>query len=218
MDGDALVAFLIPNAQQWIASQRDAHRPHSSPLPAADSALLQRYFRQATLERSRIRRVPQIQNPPFYADLARVGIPIPLDFRQMTGITFDDTILISASYCATEPGISLLFHEMVHVAQYAFLGVSEFAIQYVKGWAQYGFDYFSIPLEREAYDLQERFTKPSRNPFSVETIVETNSNPDSVLSLMDNVQSGRDTFGEGSKEREGNNAVALREYMESRDK
>jgi hypothetical protein len=172
MDADALVAFLIPNAQQWIASQRDAHRPHSIPLPAADAVLLQRYFRQATLGRSRIRRVPQIENPPFYKDLARAGIPMPLDFRQMTGITFDDTILIGDSYCAAQPGISLLFHEMVHVAQYAFLGVDEFAIQYVKGWAQSGFDYIAIPLEREAYDLQGRFTEAPSVSFSVERFVE----------------------------------------------
>jgi hypothetical protein len=173
MDADALVAFLIPNAQQWIASQRNAHRPHSNPLPATDADILQRYFRPTTLGRSRIRRVPQIENPPFYADLARAGIPMPLDFRQMSGIAFDDTVLISDSYRGTRPGISLLFHEMVHVAQYAFLGVSEFALQYVKGWAQNGFDYFAIPLEREAYILQRRFVEAPSVSFSVETIVET---------------------------------------------
>jgi hypothetical protein len=51
--------------------------------------------------------------------------------------------------------------------------VGEFAIQYVKGWAQYKFDYFAIPLEREAYDLQERFAEASSASFSVESIVET---------------------------------------------
>jgi len=34
MNADAFVAFLIPNAQNWIASQRDTHRPHSIPLPS----------------------------------------------------------------------------------------------------------------------------------------------------------------------------------------
>jgi hypothetical protein len=139
MSTDALVTFLIPNAQHWIASQRDVHRPHSSPLPSEDTAALQKYFRLTTLGRARIRYVPQIENPPFYKDLAQAGIPMPLDFRQMAGITFDDIILISNLRSETQGRVSLLFHELVHVAQYNFLGVGEFAIQYVRGWAKNGF-------------------------------------------------------------------------------
>jgi hypothetical protein len=173
MDAEALVAVLIPNAQQWITSHRDSHLSHSAPLPAEDVAILQKFFRRATLERARLRGVQQIENPPFYADLARAGIPMPLDFRQMAGITFDNTILIRDSFSPTQPRISLLFHEMVHVAQYSFLGVREFAIQYVKGWVQNSFDYFAIPLEREAYDLQRRFSESPSVEFYVESIVET---------------------------------------------
>ncbi len=42
--------------------------------------------------------------------------------------------------------------------------------------------------------------------------------PDAVQSLLDNVQRGRVTFLFSSKEKELNNAVALREYLESRGK
>jgi hypothetical protein len=45
------------------------------------------------------------------------------------------------------------------------LGVPAFAGRYVEGWAQSGFDYFAIPLERQAYELQNRFERGElRNP------------------------------------------------------
>jgi uncharacterized protein YeaO (DUF488 family) len=54
--------------------------------------------------------------------------------------------------------------------------------------------------------------------FKRQYFEELDFNPDAVQSLLDNVQSGRVTFLYGSKERERNNAVALREYVESRVK
>jgi len=116
--------------------------------------------------------VPQIENPPFYAELIRAGHPIPLDFRQMAGITFDNTILINKSYYAAQAFMPLLFHELVHVVQYGCLGVPEFATRYVMGWAQNGFNYASIPLERDAYDLQIKFQQSQNIRFSVENIIE----------------------------------------------
>jgi len=89
----------------------------------------------------------------------------------MAGITFVDTILISDLYAHDQPRISLLFHEMVHVVQYGWLGVSEFTSQYVQGWVQNGFVYAEIPLERDADELQKRFDSAPQNPFSVEEIV-----------------------------------------------
>jgi hypothetical protein len=60
---------------------------------------------------------------------------------------------------------------MVHVVQYGWLGVAEFTSQYVEGWAQNEFSYAAIPLEREAYELQERFDSAPQDTFSVEEIV-----------------------------------------------
>lgn len=45
---------------------------------------------------------------------------------------------------------------------------------------------------------------------------ELDSLPDAVQSLLDNVLGGKGTFLYSSKEKELNNAVALREYLESR--
>ena len=171
MDVHALVVFLIQNGRKWIIDQREVHYPHSVPLGGREIEILKWFYREATMERTRIRHVPKIVNPSFYTDLARSGISIPLDFSQMAGITFVDTILLSDLYAHVQPRISLLFHEMVHVVQYGWLGVSEFTSQYVRGWAQNGFVYAEIPLEREAYELQKRFENAPKNPFSVEEFV-----------------------------------------------
>jgi len=48
------------------------------------------------------------------------------------------------------------------------LGVNEFLRQYVVGFAEGGFDYNAIPLERQAYELQRRFEiLPPGMTFSV---------------------------------------------------
>ena len=172
MDVSALVAFLIQNGRKWIIDQREFHYPQSISLGGGkEIEILKMFYREATIERTRIRHVPKIENPSFYTDLARSGMSIPLDFSQMAGITFVDTILLSDLYAHVQPRISLLFHEMVHVVQYGWLGVSEFTSQYVRGWAQNGFVYAEIPLERDAYELQKRFDSAPQYIFSVEEIV-----------------------------------------------
>jgi hypothetical protein len=55
---------------------------------------------------------------------------------------------------------------MVHVTQYRLLGAKRFAELYVIGWAQNGFEYGRIPLERQAYDLQKKFDE-GKGPFAV---------------------------------------------------
>jgi hypothetical protein len=62
---------------------------------------------------------------------------------------------------------ALLFHELVHVTQYAQMGVKEFAARYVNGFIQGG-SYEEIPLEKNAYLLEERFSKDAARVFSVD--------------------------------------------------
>jgi len=172
MDVNALMVFLIPNARRWITDQRNKHRPHSSALTPQTIRSLHQYFRHVTLERAQIRIVDQIENPPFYTDLIKMGIEGLIDFRKMAGITFDDTILINKLCSGIPPPLTLMFHEFVHVAQYGLLGVGEFARQYVLGWAENGFSYESIPLEFEAFALQTQFERSPQSYFSVEEVIE----------------------------------------------
>jgi len=65
---------------------------------------------------------------------------------------------------------STLFHELVHAVQYRVLGLQKFARLYVTGFLNGG-GYDGIPLERQAYELEERFSRDPRTVFSVENDV-----------------------------------------------
>ena len=90
-------------------------------------------------------------------------------FTQMNGITFSDTVVLTQAYSDPNVSAPLLFHECVHVVQYRKLGVDRFVEEYVRGWADNNYDYSSIPLEQEAYALENRFSSGER--FSVEAVV-----------------------------------------------
>jgi len=127
------------------------------------------FFGTNTLARIRVVSLKEIPNPPFYSVLIGRGQQIPLDFTQMAGITFLDTVLISEKEAElSEPGLtSLLFHEAVHVVQYEHLGLEQFMQEYVMGWANNGFEYPNIPFEQQAYALQDRFLENPSVVFSV---------------------------------------------------
>jgi hypothetical protein len=168
---EQLINYLIVNGKAWVKSQRESHRPKAEPLPTAAREHLSPYFDKETLESIRVRQVEHIENPEFYEVFEKAGQPIPLDFRAMEGITFIDTILIAESRMVSKDWTSSLFHECVHAVQYQVLGLDRFIEEYVRGWAKKGFDYFSIPLERQAYDLQRVFEMDKQQSFSVEIAV-----------------------------------------------
>jgi hypothetical protein len=166
-----LLGFLAEQGKAWVLSQREEHRKRGTALSPPDAQRLGRYFEPETLEPLRVCTVEKIANPPFYAELEKAGIAIPMDLRQMEGITFLDTVVVAARKMAESSRISLLFHESVHAAQYRLLGLDRFLEAYVRGWAENGRDYFSIPLEREAYALQVGFETGGNHPFSVEQAI-----------------------------------------------
>jgi hypothetical protein len=80
----------------------------------------------------------------------------------MAGITFEDVVV------HVEPlTTSLLFHELVHAVQYKHLGLNGFAKHYVRGFLTGG-SYEEIPLEKQAYALEDRFSRDPSRSFSVE--------------------------------------------------
>lgn len=52
------------------------------------------------------------------------------------------------------------------------LGVDKLVDRYIDGWAGNGYDYDSIPLERDAYELQRKFESSPQSQLSVESEVE----------------------------------------------
>jgi hypothetical protein len=84
------------------------------------------------------------------------------DFSEMAAITFVDVVVSHQ-----ELTDSLLFHELVHVVQHAQMGVRDFAVRYINGFIQGG-SYEEIPLEKNAYLLEERFSQNEKQIFSVD--------------------------------------------------
>ncbi len=164
-----MLDFLKLNGKDWVVSQRDTYRLKAMNLRHEDNIVLENHFHARTLENVRICYVDQIENPHFYASFVKTGQPIPIDFRKMRGMTFIDTIVIAGPKVTPGEWLSLLFHECVHVCQFIILGVDEFINRYIDGWAGNGYDYASIPLEVDAYELQREYESSTLRPLSVES-------------------------------------------------
>jgi hypothetical protein len=79
----------------------------------------------------------------------------------MVGITFQDVVV------HVEPLTTpLLFHELIHAVQYKHLGLSGFAKHYGHGFLTGG-SYEEIPLEKQAYGLEERIGLPEIPPCTL---------------------------------------------------
>ncbi|MGE0556506.1 MAG: hypothetical protein AB7R55_24030 [Gemmatimonadales bacterium] len=86
-----------------------------------------------------------------------------LRLGRFAAITLIDTVLVGPSIGATGARWhELLFHELVHVAQFRALGTDGFAREYLRGWLAGGRRYERIPLEIEAYTLARRFAAGER--------------------------------------------------------
>jgi hypothetical protein len=79
----------------------------------------------------------------------------------MAAITFYDVVVSRESFSN-----GLLFHELVHAEQFRQLGISRFADLYVRGFLN-GCGYEAIPLEVNAYTLEDRFGREPDRGFSV---------------------------------------------------
>jgi len=177
VDESELRSFLHEHTPKWITEQEASLRVIAFPLTSELHERLAPFFGD-TLADARISSVP-MSSPAWYSDLLGRGVDQRdlLDFSNLVAITFNTAVNLLPD--APEPTMGLLFHEFVHVLQYRLLGVQEFARRYVDVWlAGKGFldrpdlRYVSIPLERQAYDLQARFAAAPDSAFSVEAALQ----------------------------------------------
>ncbi len=127
------------------------------------------FFPQEVLDLTRLIVLDgtRVENPPFYAFLLQIGFTTLPDFTTMAAVTFGDVIVSHQPFTNR-----LLFHELVHVEQYKQLGIPRFAELYVRGFLNCG-GYDGIPLEVNAYLLEDRFESDPLTLFSVENEVGT---------------------------------------------
>ena len=170
MTSDQMLAYLTAKGEEWVVEQRALHHPVARPLGLQLLSDLQAFFGEDVLDAARFASVGLLPNPGFYRELLAMGQSIPLDFSLMHGITFVDTVLLSERFRSSWSP-ALYFHELVHVVQYQILGAAGFMKRYVRGWAENGFRYEAIPLEKDAYELQERYQTRPKTLFSVRQIV-----------------------------------------------
>ncbi len=169
MDMNQLMALLIGQGQNWIKEQRLVFRPLGRTLPDTAMAQFSLYFEEPLLREVRLVAVPALENPAFLSEyqpfFAEKAIPL-LDFSSMAGITLVDTILLVDRFLEASAS-SLIFHELVHAVQYELLGPEKFVELYIMGWVNQGFNYAAIPLEMDAYELQNRYEAEPSDTFSV---------------------------------------------------
>jgi hypothetical protein len=169
---EQLRPYLIERYLEWVDEQRAVLLPEARPLTKEEKSGFQGYFEERILDMARVATVERIQNPGFYDELAKSGVPIPLDFNQAIGLALVDCIIIRKQlWTYPESAFSTIFHELVHVVQIDMLGIRRHIELYADSLMQNDLQYHSVIFEKQAYELSARFDK-KKPSFSVSQAIE----------------------------------------------
>src|SRR5260370_40791110 len=151
----AIVLQVANAVEDYITGSRKKYQPQAVALTPPQRATPAPCFPAEILDGSRfcVLRNSRIEDPAFYGMARMMGFKNLPDFSSMAAITFVDVVV-----SRQELTDSLLFHELVHAVQYAQLGSKDFASRYVKGFIGGG-SYEQIPLEKNPYELESRFSQ-----------------------------------------------------------
>ena len=160
----AMVSQLATMVENYISSSREKYAPQAVPLTDAQRSAMQPFFSAAVLDSARVcvLRDTRVPNPSMYSMAKMMGIRNLPDFSDMAAITFVDVIVAHQDFTD-----ALLFHELVHVTQFAQMELKEFATRFVNGFIEGG-SYEEIPLEKQAHELESRFSQNAAETFSVD--------------------------------------------------
>src|SRR6185312_12243717 len=160
----AMISQLASMVEEYVTSSRKKYAPQAVPLTDAQRTAMQPFFSSPVLDSARLSvlRGTRVSNPPMYAMAKMMGIRNLPDFAAMTAITFVDVIVSHQEFTD-----ALLFHELVHVVQYAQMDMKEFAARFVNGFIQGG-SYEEVPLEKMAHEMENRFSHNATQVSSVE--------------------------------------------------
>ena len=160
-DQIAQVSGLVAD---YISSQQQKYASRAVPLTSQQKAAVSPFFAPELLVNTLLLVLEgeRVANPDFYPMLRNLGFKNLPDQSAMAAITFCD-VVVSNEVISDE----LLFHELVHVEQYRQLGIRQFSALYVHGFLKGG-SYDAIPLEVNAYTLEDRFRREPHRRFSVQ--------------------------------------------------
>lgn len=154
----------------WVNHRRGEYRPGSRDLTENEKVALAGFFTEDLLESVRVAEVGCIEAPWVCRAAAKARVARSLWPELLAGLALADLIVVRQDGTRPAP-VPLLFHELVHVVQYQVLGVSGFTREYIRQWAAAGFDYTSLPMEVDAYEMQARFEERPEERFAVEAVV-----------------------------------------------
>lgn len=163
------IAQVCSLVADYISTQRQKYAPRAVPLTAQQRAAVAPFFSSELLGNTRLLVLTgeRVANPDFYPMLRGLGFKNLPDQSTMAAITFCDVVVSHEPFSN-----GLLFHELVHVEQYRQLGIPRFADLYVRGFLKSG-SYEAIPLELNAYTLEDRFRREPHKSFAVQREVAT---------------------------------------------
>jgi len=141
----------LPRVRQWIEHTLERSEPQAVPVSSLGLPRLARHYPLGLLRTTKAVHVPSTPIPP----LGRLGLDelVEMERRSFAAITFRDRVFVVPS----EASESLYFHELVHVVQWARLGVERFLWVYGLGLLEHG--YRQSPLERMAYRLERGYQR-----------------------------------------------------------
>lgn len=160
---ESVISQLIKAVEDYIVHSREKYFPRAAVLNQDQITALQPFFLLEDLSRTRVLVLDgsRIQDPPFYSMARIMGIKNLPSFSDVAAVTFIDVIVSHQPFTP-----ALLFHEMVHAVQYSQMGSARFSSLYVNGFI-HGGSYEAIPLEKNAQELESRFSADGHKAFSV---------------------------------------------------
>jgi hypothetical protein len=158
------IAEMIAGVKDYMRRERSLYLPASEPLTAEWRAVVRDYFPAPLLDSVKTLTLEgaRIPPPPFYAEalaLSSGGFP---DFVHLASITYIDVIVFNEKIAPRT-----LFHGLVHAQQMALLGFEPYVELYVRGFVKTR-SWINIPLEAQAFKLEERFAVSPPETFTAE--------------------------------------------------
>ena len=162
----AELAALTAEMLAWVGQQREKYRASSEVLTEERKASLANFFSPQILDQLRIRDVSnaeeRIPYPPFYERVRAGGARVVPNAAHMTAIPFVDVALFNR-----KPTLRTIFHTLVHVSQFAIVGLERVIKGYFETLNESGL-WMVVPYEEQAYQLDARNTRDPADVFSVE--------------------------------------------------
>lgn len=151
--------FMLNKIEGWIDFTLSKHM-HSRVSCDALAANFSGFYSREFLARSYYVLTDELPKPDF-PELYAAGLG---DFLEMDadGITYKDTYFIKPNLVDQ---LDLHFHELVHVAQWQYLGAPAFIERYIREYKLFGYE--TSPLEEMAYSLQRYYCAKSSKPIDI---------------------------------------------------